>query len=698
MNEFRRLINRKVVIGFIALLIINVSLYVYQQTKGAGIKELRFETAQRQWCVDYYGNYDIEVAINAVDSDIKRILSYRKADKQGTVAESEVQAGAETEVLGKYKALSESEQLLFLTVLRDIESQLEYIKKYPEDMKQIQTNAQQLMTFSIFSDKNSFTYNNIVKTGKDFEKVADVSLYLVNNKAAGSFVNYYYTFYFALIMMVFIIYGLSGERDNGMWGIVHSAGSGRLRLALHRLFIIAGSGVVITAGLYFTTFAAALLLYGGAGALNAPVQSIQAFERFAMPMSQIGFVLYNYVYSALAVVVLSVALWTVFVVNRKRNHALILTGVVVGLEVLMYYRIGLHSIYSAFKQINIVRLMKVNAVISTYANRGRGSFVISESAIMFWALMVILVVSVAVAVVGTVFMRPSQGKNVLTRLTDKLYAGYQHIFANVPVVFKELHKLLVTSRGFTVIVVLLLVVMYFISYGKMAFSDNSRERDRIYLEKGGADYSQISALIDERRADYMQAVQKSMEASEQYENGEIGIDGYMMSDRGYEEIFGKYGKAREIVLLMALLASVVLIVSENIGIETSTGTKYIVNAASGKNTVKIKRIAASLALCIVLYFIVYGIDMIYLQNYYGMPYTEAPLMSLTFMRDCGLNISIGTFIVIRLIVRLVMMFAVFAVTYVFSSRFSEVRGRAVSVLIIVAVIVLVVVTGNVSIW
>ena len=60
----------------------------------------------------------------------------------------------------------------------------------------------------------------------------------------------------------------------------------------------------------------------------------------------------------------------------------------------------------------------------------------------------------------------------------------------------------------------------------MAFSDNSRERDRIYLEKGGADYSQISALIDERRADYMQAVQKSMEASEQYENGEMELTSY----------------------------------------------------------------------------------------------------------------------------------------------------------------------------
>ncbi len=737
MNEFRRLINRKAVIGFIALLVINVSLYVYQQTKGAGFKEIRFEAAQRQWCVDYYGDYDIETAINAVNSDIQGILSYRKADKQVDAEESEAAVENYTSVvLEKYKPLSESEQLLFLTVLRDIESQLEYIKKYPEDMKQIQTNAQQLMTFSIFSDKNSFTYNNIVKTGKDFEKAADISLYLVNNKAVGSFVNYY-TFYFALIMMVFIIYGLSGERDNGMWCIVHSAGSGRLRLALNRLFIIAGSSVVITAGLYLAAFAASLLLYGGAGSLNAPVQSIQAFERFAMPMSQIGFVLYNYVYSTFAVLVLSVALWAVFVVNRKRNHALILTGVIAGLEVFMYYKIGLHSIYSAFKQINIVRLMKVNEVISIYANRGKGSFVISEPAIMFWALMVILVLSMAACIAGTVLMRPSQGKNVLTQITDKLYAGYQHIFANVPVVFKELHKLLVTSRGITVIVVLMLVVMYFISYGKMAFSDNSRERDMIYIEKGGADYSQITALIDERRADYMQAVQKSMEASEQYENGEIGIDelsdinstvsiyasryaavrefeqkqeylealkeetgidGYMMSDRGYEEIFGRYGKAREIVILMALLAAVVLIVSENIGIETSTGTKYIVNAASGKNTVKIKRIAASLALCVILYVIVYGNDMIHLHSYYGMPYMAAPLMSLTFMRDCGLDITIRTFIIIRLIVRLVMVLITFSFTYVLSSRFSEVRGRVVSVLLLTAVVAAVVVMGNVSIW
>lgn len=178
----------------------------------------------------------------------------------------------------------------------------------------------------------------------------------------------------------------------------------------------------------FSTFAASLFLYGGADSLSAPVQNIQAFKRFAMPMSQIGYVMYDYAYSTLAVIVLSMVLWAVFVLNRKRNHALIMTVLFAGLEVFMYFRIDIHSVYSAFKQFNIVRLMRVNEIISTYANRGKGSFVISESAIMFCVLIVILCIAAVVAVSGTVVMRPQQKRSVFTKILDKIYEGYQHIF------------------------------------------------------------------------------------------------------------------------------------------------------------------------------------------------------------------------------------------------------------------------------
>ena len=736
MNEFRRLINRKIIFVFAAFIMLNVAFYVYQQARGTGLRNLNFSSRQMQWLADIYKDYQMDEAMEAVRSDIQTIEMYRQADS--LAQDTELLYDGTSEVLKRYCGLSEHNQKLFLDTLKELEIQLEYISEYPEDIKMIQENAQQLMSFSIFSDKNSFTYNNIIKTAKDFSKVSEVSLYIVdNNKAVEGLVNYYFPFYLSLIMMVFIIYGLSGERDNGMWEVVHSAGNGRLRLALHRLMVITGSGVIVTACLYFSTFAASLFLYGGADSLSAPVQNIQAFKRFAMPMSQIGYVMYDYAYSTLAVIVLSMVLWAVFVLNRKRNHALIMTVLFAGLEVFMYFRIDIHSVYSAFKQFNIVRLMRVNEIISTYANLGKGSFVISESAIMFCVLIVILCIAAVVAVSGTVVMRPQQKRSVFTKILDKIYEGYQHIFSKMPAVVKELHKLLITSRGITVILVLLAIVIYFVGYGRMTFSDSMKQCDRIYLESGGADYSQIEELVNGRKNDYVNAVEKAAEAAAKYEGGELepeelskinaevyvyasryssvrefeekyqyltgleadtGIHGYMMSDRGYEEIFGRYSKVREMVLLIALLVAVVMIVSENIGIENRTGTKYIVNAAGGRNEVRVKRIVASLLLSIVLFAIVYGTDMFFLSSYYGMPYIQAPLMSLMFMRGCGLDITIGTFIIIRLIVRLAIMLMVYAVTYVLCSLLQWIRARAVSMLIIIAVIVFVAVMGNISMW
>lgn len=69
----------------------------------------------------------------------------------------------------------------------------------------------------------------------------------------------------------------------------------------------------------------------------------------------------------------------------------------------------------------------------------------------------------------------------------------------MPAVVKELHKLLITSRGITVILVLLAIVIYFVGYGRMTFSDSMKQCDRIYLESGGADYSQIEELVNGRK-------------------------------------------------------------------------------------------------------------------------------------------------------------------------------------------------------
>ena len=178
MNEFRRLINRKIIFIFAAFIMLNVAFYVYQQARGTGLRDLNFSSRQMQWLADIYKDYQADEAMEAVRSDIQTIEMYRQADS--LAQDTELLYDGTSEVLKRYCGLSEHNRKLFLDTLKELEVQLEYIIEYPDDIKKIQENAQQLMSFSIFSDKNSFTNNNKIKTAKDISTVTEVTLYIAD--------------------------------------------------------------------------------------------------------------------------------------------------------------------------------------------------------------------------------------------------------------------------------------------------------------------------------------------------------------------------------------------------------------------------------------------------------------------------------------------------------------------------------------
>ncbi len=738
MEEFRRVFNRKFLILFAGVILLNLGLFAYRQTGGQSISEFIFESREREWIVRYYSSYDNSTAVKVIQNDIELIQNYRRQTDanentytQNELPNNEKSAVSEelyenNECLKRYVGLISWQQTVFLNVLREVSTHADYIAGYSDSIKQIQLNAKQLTKYSIFADESSFSYNNIIKTASDFERASQIELFLVNDAATENFVSYYYIFYLSLGLMVFILYELFMERENGMWEMVHSAGSGRLRLAAVRLGIIAAASAVITAGLYFSTCLLSFILYKGWNSLSAPVQTIHEFSKFTLPMSQFGYILYNFAVSAAAVFALGTLLWMIFVLCRKRNHALIAAGLTVGLEVFLYQNIQSQSIYGILRQINIVRLMKINEIISTYANRGWGSFVVSETQLLATALVVVFTVSALSAVCGTVYMRPQQKKSVLAVIFDRIWEGYQRILAVAVITAKEFHKSLITARGITVALVIFLITAYFVGYGKMTFSDSAKDRDEIYLSQGGKEYTQIEEMVSERIDDYRVAVLAAQECSERYDNGEAsleelteasntvfayssrlgavsefqekltylekirteyGIDGYMISDRGYEEIFGKYSKVRELVILIVLSAGIVLIISENAAIEHRTGMENIVRSSCrGRSWIQKKRFVSGLILTIILFIVIYGFDIAKMYSYYGMPYLDAPLMSLTFMEGCFLNGTIGTWIFLRLLVRFVYVLAVFVLSYMCGKAFAKRNGRAVSFLLAVGVI------------
>ena len=147
-----------------------------------------------------------------------------------------------------------------------------------------------------------------------------------------------------------------------MWCIVHTSKSGRAKLAFNRTMIITASAFIITGVLFFTTFLTSFILYKTAS-INAPIQNIESFSRFSLPMSQLQYIIYDFLYSFCAVLTLTAIVWMAFVFIRHRNIAVTVIAVFMGVEMFLYQKIHPQSVYGIFKQINLIRLLKVNDII-----------------------------------------------------------------------------------------------------------------------------------------------------------------------------------------------------------------------------------------------------------------------------------------------------------------------------------------------
>lgn len=698
MSELKRLLNKKFLIVLLVMIVANMCLFVYQQLEGKSFTEIVDENSYRQQCIKKYSQYE---PANAKELLIK--------DNQ---------------------ALSEAEKDKYRLVTKEIRIQLTYLSGFESELSQIQANAERMQKFSIFANKESFSYNNIIKTAKDFKRLEGIELKLTNDKAVAEFTGYYYTFYIAMGLMLLVIYSLFSERENGMWDMVHTSAGGRARIGIVRGLVLLLISMLVTAGLYFTTLVVSLCMYGGVSDLLTPIQTISEYGHFTYIISKLEYVFVNFLFSWLAVYALSMVLWMLFTICRKRNHALVIAGVFFGAEALLYNKISVQSAYALLKQINVTRLFSINEILGSYENRGWGTFVVAVSVITLVVLLVMTIASYAVAVIATVKMRPEQKKTIFARIADKLWMGYQKIFAPMPVMFKEFHKLLVTAKGFAVMVAMLIIAVYFASNGKTEFSDSMKERDEIYLTKGGSDYSQIQTLVDDLYAEYDEATAYAMEMSEKYKAGEIdmnalysassnmeycdrklkaveefvtkmdyldrieeeyGVKGYLISDRGYESIFGKYGQMRELILLIVLVVAVMLIISEVSLLESRTGMESMLHSSvKGRQWLTVRKVVASVGMATLLFVVVYGIDYIQMMSYYGMPYPDAPIMSLTFMEGCKFDVTIAGWIVLRLLVRYIVVLGATAMALASSKLIGKKGNRAVTIILLIIAIVLVV--------
>ena len=657
MGELRRSVRpiRCLMIGIAVVL--NLFLFAYHILDGGSMAIFRESREQYQFLTHYYGEKSLADAVE----DVKQKVY-------------------EGELKEYYAQLSDSGKAVLETEYKQLRAKLKYLNGYEDGVRVTIQSAENMQKHSLFNKKGTFSYNNIIQTAKDFDNVKDVQVSLVEDRGVDVFLNYKIMYYIAGALMLFYIYDLLSERENGMWSIIHDTLKGRGKLALVRSGCIILQAFLITLGVYATTFLEAMLFLGGWENLSSPIQTISSYAKYTHADSQIGyvfklFVLYWFVLSCIGII-----LWAALIMMRNRNYTVVFIGAVVGVEILLYNKIGIQSNYNVFHYINIVSLLNINELCRGYVNWGIGSFVVSVYGLLRLVLVGITLIAIAVALVQSIRLRPEQKLTFIGKMITKLSEIYQRTFAKTGVMLKEIHKLIFTAKGFIFILIIIFISVFCCMNSRIKLNDSQKTRDAFYLEHGGEDYSYVTNQIAEARQNLNDANETFAIKGEQYKNGLIsleeyvkemnvvkycqgvmeqnkeyenkvlylnemkeqyGTEGWLISDRSYELVLGKTSKQRENIILIVLIAGIMLLVSECGMIEKSSGMDKLINAsAKGKKWVERRKLIVSLLLSIGLFLFVYVVNYICLKNHNGFYYLDAPLVSFSYVKEYA---GIGVF-------------------------------------------------------
>lgn len=581
--------------------------------------------------------------------------------------------------------------------------QKKYADEYNGNIQKIIERAQILESNKLFADKDSFSYNNIVKTAKDYKPLLNVRITLDDNTAVEKISEDKVLYLFSFLVIIYIINKLYSERDNGMWQIAYASSGGRFQLVIKREGIVIFVTFIVSALLYWTTVLFSLTVFDGFKGLSAPIQNLSNFNNCTLIINMWQYLVINYLWMFLAVLMFVSVTFMFMTIFRNRKNVFVGITAFGIVEYLLYVNIENNSIYAIFKYINAVNLINMSDICTSYHNIGFSKLVIGLDRVVLIVLLLLIFISVIVSVLLYTNMKPY----VQTTLAEKFMSGfnelYQMVMSKYPVMVKEIHKNIFTAKGIWAVVGVIFAAQYFSLTALMTFSDTEMMTDKMYLSHGGKDYTYIENKINEQVSVFERVSKERQKAKERYDNGQItfeeyysvitysqivsqsmsgmtepmeklqylkrlqterGINGYMMSDRGYEQIFGKDSIQREVLTGIALLAGIVIICFGSVKLEKLSGMNMLINSSyKGKKRIYCIKYVSCIVVSILMCITVCVMQYCNLFKYYGMPYLKAPLQSLTFMESISLKVSIIQWILIIIFIKTIITIIVSSVFY-----------------------------------
>ena len=523
--------------------------------------------------------------------------------------------------------------------------------------------------------KNSFEYNNLLKTQYDLSQIIDADVQLSNGLWLEKLYKNNYIHLLTLITCVYTVYMFFSERKNGLYHIVHTGQSGRGVLFVKRSIILLIQAVVTNVALYTESAVMLLNRYDGVKDLNVAAVSDEYFILTSGKLSRIQFLGLIILLSILANVVLSLVLWAILLCFGNVNIGLFFYCCICVADVVIYKVISAKSILQIFKYLNVYYLFFPNKA-AEYFNWG--CFNIAVSLLTTTIIVSVFIGILALFASAYISIRKYfTGKmNIVENAIELILTYIMRLMVKTNNFGKEVYKILI-SQGIIWILLLLAYIAanvepsygviydakksymlgYYekaegLSYGTELIDIYNEYNDEYEDFLDNFDYSAEGAkTLLANRQDLFNTVKENFNYIKQM--NEKGISAVVINPYEYTETIGnREWNNQELIAMINVIAAIVISCGF-IAYEKKSMVKSLALTGMNRRKWLVKKLFIQSMLSLLFACITYGMYYKKLCGVYTYTNITAPLKSIMLFQNYIINPPIIVYIFIDFMIKLV---------------------------------------------
>lgn len=592
-------------------------------------------------------------------------------------------------------------------------------EKFLDNIQSMREQSELLSGISVFSKEDTFSNKNIWKTQEDFEKIKSVNIDTINSdKAVSAFLEYDEIFYL-LVMFIFItVLTFFDERKSGLWQITYGCKKGRMTLACKRFGILVFLVISFSGLMFLETVCVSFWDYGGNDILFSSVQSVVVLQNFTLPISVLEFLLYAWGICALALIVSGLFIWGIFSLVHNRNLGMVVLVVVYGIEMALYYFLPEQHPLCVLKYFNLWFFINPGKVFVDYTNFPIGTYLLNLREFVQWTLAGMLVFFGVLVCYINKITRPFYVVGMMERVMQWLSGWCKRGLCHCSGICFELYKLLFQGKGALVILVFTYLMLSGISTDELLLSPAREQLVDFYAENTGeitkesmVPYEKIETELNQVYDEFINAPDETKkEAEDIYQSYEAtrvmfrqleerleyaknlekrGIAGWWLNETGYRQLLGGGNVANRMVHGVLAILTMILILSGSLVMERQLGVRYILRCTpKGRKIFFFRKVFCAAAVAIFSALLTIGAEMYEAGRLYSFRGLSAPVQNLSFLKTVPFSITIGQFLGIWILMRMLTYITIATMCLMISS-FSERMEKAQMVSLVLLVFALI---------